>query len=98
MFFSFRMNTTAAVSAANLLVKSVESAFPKQKKNLAIVQFKQAKVALKRRTKSHEESRGMFSSYLSGNLLFNSAPTSSLPIGPKTLGFGSDHVKFVLVE
>ncbi|CAN7139650.1 F-box protein At5g52880 [Brassica rapa] len=51
------MNTTAAVSAANLLVKSVESAFPKQKKNLAIVQFKQAKVALKRRTKSHEESR-----------------------------------------
>lgn len=95
MFFSFRMNTTAAVSAANLLVKSVKSAFPKQKKNLAIVQFKQA---LKRRTKSHEESRGMFSSYLSGNLLFNSAPTSSLPIGPKTLGFGSDHVKFVLVE
>ncbi|CAN6860881.1 unnamed protein product [Brassica oleracea] len=46
------MNTTAAVSAANLLVKSVKSAFPKQKKNLAIVQFKQA---LKRRTKSHEE-------------------------------------------
>ncbi|CAN7139649.1 hypothetical protein BRARA_J00797 [Brassica rapa] len=49
------MNTSAAVSAANLLVKSVESAFPKQKKNLAIVEFKQAKVALKRRTKSHDE-------------------------------------------
>ncbi|CAH8363605.1 unnamed protein product [Eruca vesicaria subsp. sativa] len=49
------MNTPAAISAANLLLKSVESAFPKQKKNLAIVQFKQAKVALKRRTKSHEE-------------------------------------------
>ncbi|KAF8114807.1 hypothetical protein N665_0033s0001 [Sinapis alba] len=47
------LNRSAAVSAANLLLKSVESAFPKQKKNLAIVQFKQAKVALKRRTKSY---------------------------------------------
>ncbi|KAJ0267234.1 F-box protein [Hirschfeldia incana] len=49
------MNTSAAISAANLLLKSVESAFPKQKKNVALVQFKQAKVALKRRTKSHDE-------------------------------------------
>ncbi|VVB15718.1 unnamed protein product [Arabis nemorensis] len=49
------MNTSAAVSAANLLLKSVEAVLPKQKKNLAIVEFKQAKVALKRRSKSHEE-------------------------------------------
>ncbi|CAA7035363.1 unnamed protein product [Microthlaspi erraticum] len=49
------MNTAAAVSAANLLLKSAEAKIPKQKKNLAIVEFKKAKVALKRRSKSHEE-------------------------------------------
>lgn len=60
------MNTLAAVSAANLLLKNVEAVLPKQKKNLAIVEFKQAKVALKRRGKSREEEDiGMFSCYLS---------------------------------
>ncbi|XP_010445317.1 PREDICTED: F-box protein At5g52880-like isoform X1 [Camelina sativa] len=58
-FFKLTMkqsvNTSAAVSAANLLLKSVEAVLPKQKKNLAIVEFKQAKVALKRRSKSPEE-------------------------------------------
>ncbi|EOA13861.1 hypothetical protein CARUB_v10026964mg [Capsella rubella] len=49
------INTSAAVSAANILLKSVEAVLPKQKKNLAIVEFKQAKVALTRRSKSHEE-------------------------------------------
>ncbi|ESQ43221.1 hypothetical protein EUTSA_v10014697mg [Eutrema salsugineum] len=49
------MKTSAAVSAANLLLKSVEAVLPKQKKNLAIVEFKKTKVALKRRSKSHEE-------------------------------------------
>jgi hypothetical protein len=52
---SFSINTSAAVSAANLLLKSVEAVLPKQKKNLAIVEFKQAKVALKRRSKNREE-------------------------------------------
>uniref|UniRef100_A0A1J3EUU6 F-box protein n=1 Tax=Noccaea caerulescens TaxID=107243 RepID=A0A1J3EUU6_NOCCA len=49
------MNTSAAVSAANLLLKSAEAVLPKQKKNLAIAEFKKAKVAFKRRSKSHEE-------------------------------------------
>ncbi|CAH2070192.1 unnamed protein product, partial [Thlaspi arvense] len=49
------VNTSAAVSAAKLLLRSVEAEFPKQKKNLAIVEFKKTKVALKRRSKSHEE-------------------------------------------
>jgi len=58
---SFSINTSAAVSAANLLLKSVEAVLPKQKKNLAIVEFKQAKVALKRRSKNREEEDiGMF--------------------------------------
>lgn len=66
------MKTSAAVSAVNLLLKSVEAVLPKQKKNLAIVEFKQAKVALKRRSKSHEEDIGMFSSYLSEIFFFDS--------------------------
>ncbi|CAH2070193.1 unnamed protein product [Thlaspi arvense] len=49
------VNTSAAVSAAKLLLKSVEAEFPKQKKNLAIVDFKKTKVALKRRSRSHDE-------------------------------------------
>ncbi|CAN8244522.1 unnamed protein product [Cochlearia groenlandica] len=49
------VNTSAAVSAANNLIKSLEAVLPKQKKNLAIVEFKQAKVALKRRNKSQDE-------------------------------------------
>ncbi|CAH2070189.1 unnamed protein product [Thlaspi arvense] len=52
------VNTSAAVSATELLLKSVEAEFPKQKKKLAIVEFKKTKVALKRRSKSHEEDMG----------------------------------------
>ncbi|KAL0886562.1 hypothetical protein Bca101_010545 [Brassica carinata] len=48
-------STSVYENTANLLVKSIESAFPKQKKNVAVVEFKQAKVALKRRSKSHDE-------------------------------------------
>lgn len=52
------MNTSDAVSASNLLLKSVEAVFPKQKKNLSFVEFKKAKVALKRRSKSQKEDTG----------------------------------------
>lgn len=43
-----RMQTQSATSAANILLQSVESAFPKQKKSLAVTEFKHAMVAHKR--------------------------------------------------
>ncbi|XP_010555698.1 PREDICTED: F-box protein At5g52880 [Tarenaya hassleriana] len=49
------MQTSAAVSAAQLLLKSVEAVLPKQKRNLAIAELKHSKVAMKRHSKTREE-------------------------------------------
>ncbi|GAV72719.1 F-box-like domain-containing protein, partial [Cephalotus follicularis] len=49
------MQTSSAVAAAHLLLQSAEAALPKQKRNLAVTQFKHAMVAHKRRCKSRQE-------------------------------------------
>ncbi|CAI0546427.1 unnamed protein product [Linum tenue] len=48
-----QMEMQSAVSAAHLLCQSAEAALPKQKKNLAVSEFRHAKVAQKRRRKAH---------------------------------------------
>lgn len=58
MLFNFRMQTQSAVSAAHLLLQSVEAALPKQKKNVAVTEFKHAMVAHKRRCKAHQVEKG----------------------------------------
>ncbi|KAK6925895.1 F-box domain [Dillenia turbinata] len=52
------MQTLSAASAANVLLQSAEAALPKQKRNLAMTEFKQAKVAYKRRYKSQQANEG----------------------------------------
>ncbi|TYJ07035.1 hypothetical protein E1A91_A12G276100v1 [Gossypium mustelinum] len=52
------MQTSSAVAAAHFLLQSAEAAFPKQKKSLVVTEFKQAKVAHKRRSKAHREEKG----------------------------------------
>ncbi|KAF5934871.1 hypothetical protein HYC85_026000 [Camellia sinensis] len=49
------LSTQNAVSAANLLIQSAEAVLPKQKKVLAVTEFKHAKVAHKRRCKDRQE-------------------------------------------
>ncbi|KAI7734130.1 hypothetical protein M8C21_009279 [Ambrosia artemisiifolia] len=46
-----RMQTQSAVSAANTLLQAVDSTLPKQKKTLALTEFKQAIIAHKRSSK-----------------------------------------------
>ncbi|KAJ4837798.1 hypothetical protein Tsubulata_032653 [Turnera subulata] len=53
-----QMQTRSAASAAHLLLQSAEAALPKQKKSLAVKEFKHAKVALKRRSKVEQEGEG----------------------------------------
>nr|GEU32938.1 hypothetical protein [Tanacetum cinerariifolium] len=48
------MQTQTAVSAANALIQSVESALPKQKKVQAVTEFKKAMVAHKRGSKARQ--------------------------------------------
>ncbi|CAL5209438.1 unnamed protein product [Lathyrus oleraceus] len=55
-----QMQTENAVSAAHLLLQSVEAALPKQKKNMAVTEFKHAMVAHKRRAKAHQVEEGSF--------------------------------------
>lgn len=56
--FAFRllplMQTQSAVSAAHLLMQSAAAAFPKQKRVLATTEFKQAKVAHKRLSRTQQ--------------------------------------------
>lgn len=59
-YFNARMQIRTAVSAAHILHQSAEAALPKQKRNLAITEFKHAMVAHKRRYKAHQEERGNF--------------------------------------
>ncbi|KAK9059641.1 hypothetical protein SSX86_020345 [Deinandra increscens subsp. villosa] len=49
-----RMQTQSAISAANTLLQGVESALPKQKKTLAVTEFKHAVVAHKRCSKARQ--------------------------------------------
>ncbi|CAJ2629941.1 unnamed protein product [Trifolium pratense] len=57
--FAFRlipqMQTQSAVSAVHLLLQSVEAALPKQKRNMAVTEFKHAMVAHKRRSKAQHQ-------------------------------------------
>ncbi|KAF8412177.1 hypothetical protein HHK36_000136 [Tetracentron sinense] len=48
----------SAISAANLLLQSAEVALPKQKRVLAVTEFKHAVVAHKRRCKARQEEEG----------------------------------------
>ncbi|KAK4280220.1 hypothetical protein QN277_011868 [Acacia crassicarpa] len=48
----------SAVSSAHLLVQSVEAVLPKQKRNMAVKEYKQAIVAHKRRFKPQQEGEG----------------------------------------
>lgn len=59
-FFNFRMQTRNAVSSAHLLLHNAEAALPKQKRNLAVKEFKHAMVAHKRRCKTRQEEKGNF--------------------------------------
>nr|DAD19078.1 TPA_asm: hypothetical protein HUJ06_020541 [Nelumbo nucifera] len=52
------VQTRQAVSAANLLLQAAEVALPKQKKVLAVAEFKHAVVAHKRRSKSRQDEEG----------------------------------------
>ena len=49
------MQTQTAVSAANLLIQSAEAVLPKQKRVLAVTEFRHAKIAHKRRCKDGQE-------------------------------------------
>lgn len=49
------MQTQAALSAANLLIQSAEVVLPKQKKVVAVKEFKQAKICLKKHSKARKE-------------------------------------------
>ena len=53
------MQTRNAVLAAHLLLQSAEAALPKQKKNLAVAEYKNAMIAHKRRTKARQEEKGI---------------------------------------
>ncbi|KAL8557326.1 hypothetical protein ACS0TY_004677 [Phlomoides rotata] len=53
-----QMETQSAISAANSLLQSAEFAFPKQKRALAVTEYKQAVVASKRKSKTNKEEQG----------------------------------------
>ncbi|KAJ7974115.1 F-box protein [Quillaja saponaria] len=52
------VQTSSAVSSTHILLQSVEAALPKQKKSLAVTEFKHAMVAHKRRLKTRREGNG----------------------------------------
>ncbi|KAM7273369.1 hypothetical protein ACFE04_028033 [Oxalis oulophora] len=75
------MQTSSAVSAAHLLFQSADAALPKQKRSLAISEFKQAKVALKRNIKARRQEERESSSQLPEDVLvhiFSSLDMQSL--------------------
>ncbi|KAB1204934.1 hypothetical protein CJ030_MR7G015232 [Morella rubra] len=53
-----QMHLHSAVSAVHLLHQSAEAALPKQKRNMAVTEFKHAMVAHKRRHKARQEEDG----------------------------------------
>lgn len=54
-------HTTRGISAANVLLQAAEAAFPKQKRALAVTEFKHAMVAHKRRSKAPLDEQGSVS-------------------------------------
>ncbi|KAJ1385388.1 F-box-like domain superfamily [Sesbania bispinosa] len=60
MVSNSRIQTQSAVSAVHFLLQSVEAALPKQKRNMAVTEFKHAMVAHKRRCKAHQVEKGSF--------------------------------------
>ncbi|CAI9774159.1 unnamed protein product [Fraxinus pennsylvanica] len=63
--FAFRllpeMQTQAVASAANFLLQSAEAVLPKQKRGLAVTEYKHAVVAYKRRPKWQQDGEGLTS-------------------------------------
>lgn len=55
------MQTQNAVAAANLLLQSAEAVLPRQRRTQAVTEFKHAKVAHKRRSKTRQEVEGIIS-------------------------------------
>ncbi|KAK6132152.1 hypothetical protein DH2020_034108 [Rehmannia glutinosa] len=53
------LQTQYAISAANSLLQSAEFAFPKQKRALAVTEYKHAVVASKRKSKTNQEEEGL---------------------------------------
>ncbi|KAK7343714.1 hypothetical protein VNO77_12691 [Canavalia gladiata] len=53
-----QIQTQSAVSAVHFLFQSVEAALPKQKRNVAVTEFKHAMVAHKRHCKAHQVEKG----------------------------------------
>ena len=58
VYSNSRIRTRSAVSSAHLLLQSVEAALPKQKRNIAVTEFKHAMVSHKRRCKAQQEEKG----------------------------------------
>ncbi|KAK3007208.1 hypothetical protein RJ639_015917 [Escallonia herrerae] len=54
-----QMQTKTAISVANLLLQAAEAVMPKQKRVLAVAEFKHAMVAYKRRSKAQHEEQGV---------------------------------------
>lgn len=51
----YRVQTGYGISSANILLQAAEVMLPKQKKALAVSEFKHAVVAHKRRSRAHED-------------------------------------------
>lgn len=58
--FHTRMKTQSAVSSATLLAQAADAALPKQKKNMVLTEFKHAKIAHKKQSKTRQEEKGCF--------------------------------------
>lgn len=65
------MQTRNAVSGAHVLLQSAEATLPKQKKNLAVTEFKQAMIAHKRRCKARKEEKVSGSAHLPQDILIH---------------------------
>lgn len=53
MLLNSRIQTQNAVSAVHLLLQSAQATLPKQKRNMAISEYKNAIVSYKRRSQAH---------------------------------------------
>jgi hypothetical protein len=54
------VGSSQGISAANLLLQAVEASLPKQKKALAVTEFKHAAVALRRHSKIRQGETGIY--------------------------------------
>ncbi|KAG9134360.1 hypothetical protein Leryth_016253 [Lithospermum erythrorhizon] len=64
-----QMQTQSAASAANLLLQSVEAMFPKQRKVLAVTEFRHAMIAHKKLSKAQNDDRHLGATQLPQDVL-----------------------------